>query len=125
MGYAVQSVGEPQIWNTTWTGFSSNPTAVVTYFLIGKMCTVIINSTGTGVSNATTKSMTVPFPAKNTQTFVGVLANVDNSTAATTLAGVNTTASSNVVSLIRTLASATWTASNNCLVRGTFTYEIE
>lgn len=110
-------------WTSTLTGFSVNPTGPVSrYILSGKLCTCYINFTGSvGTSNATTKTMTLPFAAANTstQTFVGH--GQDNGVAK--YVRFVTRVNSNIVDIFLSETSTTWTASGNCIFRGTLDYE--
>jgi len=109
-------------WSPSWTGFSSNPTvSVAEYSLIGDVCTVWLYA-GAGTSNATTKTVTLPFAAKYAN--IRSIESITNS--GTNAAGlVQTTANSNILTCYATAAGGAWTASGSATVfLGGFTYRI-
>ena len=109
-------------WSPSWTGFSSNPTvSVAEYSLIGDVCTVWLYA-GAGTSNATTKTVTLPFAAKYAN--IRSIESITNS--GTNAAGlVQTTANSNILTCYATVAGGAWTASGSATVfLGGFTYRI-
>lgn len=119
-------VGEVGSWITytpTLTGFSALPTLDRSmYFRIGKMVEVQIHSSASGTSNATTKTITLPFIASGAAQ-AGIVASTVNS-------GVNSTSPGSVISRVdsdiadvyRTVASLAWTASGNARFAFSFTY---
>ncbi len=111
-------------YSPTFSGFSADPTAVsARYFLEGKRCTVTIRATA-GTSNATTFTMTLPFAARGTEYYVGVVQ--DNSAFQSSSGRLTTAASSNVANIGKTLSSAGgFTASGTKMWYGTITYEIQ
>lgn len=110
-------------WSPTITGFSANPTGGVhRYSLNGKKCTVYTNFTGVGTSNATSKTITLPFAAANT-----VLQNVVNQGQDAGVGAyirITTRLNSNVADLYPSATTTSWTATGNCIFRFSFTYEI-
>lgn len=122
-------VGEVGSWipyTPTLTGFSANPTLDRSmYFRIGKMVEVQIHASASGTSNATTKTITLPFIASGASQ-AGIVASIVNS-------GVNSTSPGSVISRVdsdvadvyRTVASLAWTASGNARFGFSFTYVMQ
>lgn len=55
---------EFSVWNPTMTGWSSNPTGGIYYYCkIGKLVILNITQPNNGTSNATTCTLTLPFPS--------------------------------------------------------------
>jgi len=122
MAYYTQTVATGT-WSPSWTGFSSNPTvSYAKYSLIGDVCTVWLYASS-GTSNATTKTVTLPFAALDVNT--RSIQPITNSGA--NAAGlVSTTAGSNVLTCYATAAGGAWTASGSATVfLGGFTYIIQ
>jgi len=70
-------------WTPTFTGFSTNPTGVHRFSVIGDQCTVIIRHVGIGTSNATGFTVLAPIPCAtvtNLTISTGVLATDNNAT---------------------------------------------
>lgn len=123
MSIVTQSIGQYQSWTATFTGFSANPSSpTMRYSLNGKMCTVNIQ-TGTGTSNATTFTITLPFVAKTGALTKCPAITTDNGTVAS--GWVSTASGSNILTAYRTPATITWTASGNKALIAQFTYEID
>lgn len=109
-GYAIQEVGQPQDWTITWTGFSANPTSVTSkYTCVGKEVTIWIQATA-GTSNATTFTITLPFPADSTAAQPFVVRIADNSNFA--FGRLVTRAGSNIADVYPSASTTTWTAAN-------------
>jgi hypothetical protein len=98
-------------WTTyspTLTGWSVVPTGFTArYILNGKTCMVSFNSTGSGTSNATSTTMTLPFIAADTD-FSAFNYCIDNN--ALCYAAGLTTNGSNVINILKN-GGASWTAS--------------
>lgn len=115
-------VSQPNISTGSWTlvptGFSVNPTGVISeYTLVGPVCIATVSMPNNGTSNATTFTVTLPFVSKYTMYFIGE--GVDAG-AATTNMGVALTAGSNVATLTKNaMTGGGWTNSGN--KRGYFT----
>ena len=127
MGYSVQSIGKYTTYTPTYSGCSVDPTvAEARYTLNGKMCTVTIRNSAVGTSNATSKTITLPFAAADTGTQVGYIVCTDNNTNRHGI--IRTQVNSNVANLFLTNSTgvvlSAWTASGNWNCQFTFTYEI-
>lgn len=102
------------------TGYSANPATVnARYALLDKMCTVTYDS-GTGTSNATTTTITLPFQAKYLSRYV--IYGTNSGTAV--YAMLQTRSGSNIADLFLTAAGGAWTASGAKRGNFTITYEI-
>lgn len=112
-------------WTTyspTLTGWSVVPTGFTArYILNGKTCMVSFNSTGSGTSNATSITMTLPFVAATIDMSAFPYA-LDNGTACT--AGGITSAGSNVINILKN-GAASWTSSGSKRVFGIIIYQIQ
>lgn len=112
-------------WTTyspTLTGFSVVPTGFTArYILNGKTCMVSFRSTGSGTSNATSTTMTLPFIAADTD-FSAFNYCVDNN--ALCYAAGLTTNGSNVINILKN-GGTSWTASGNKRITGIIIYEIQ
>jgi hypothetical protein len=112
-------------WTTyspTLTGFSVKPTGFTArYILNGKTCMISFNSTGSGTSNATSITMTLPFVAASIDMSAFPYA-LDNGTVCT--AGGITTAGSNVINILKN-GAASWTSSGSKRVFGIIIYQIQ
>jgi hypothetical protein len=109
-------------WIITYTGFSVNPTSVVSrYMQIGKLCHFWINATA-GTSNSTSFTITLPVPASNSGIQTIKLRGTDN-TAVTTNCTLRTIAGSSTATLHPTEALGNWVASGSKNAVGQGTYE--
>lgn len=112
-------------WKTyspTLTGWSVVPTGFTArYILNGKTCMISFNSTGSGTSNATSITMTLPFVAASIDMSAFPYA-LDNGTACT--AGGITTAGSNVINILKN-GTTSWTSSGSKRVFGIIIYQIQ
>jgi hypothetical protein len=112
-GYVVlNEIGSWIPWATTQTGYSANPTIGDSkYFRVAKKCNFQYNETGNGTSNATTKTITLPFNSKNANGIAPIVL-TSSGAIATTPGTAQTRASSNVLDLFRTWANASgaWAA---------------
>lgn len=123
MGYSAISMGQDLSYAPTITGTASTPTMTMRYSLVGKLCVVTFTMT-TVVSNATSKTLTFPFPAaRNTVMLCGATQNAGTNDSVT--ARLDFAAGSNVVTITRGGNSAAWTASGNCFVYFTAAYIIQ
>lgn len=112
-------------WTVSYTGFSANPSSVTSrYFLIGKMCTVWLTA-GSGTSNATTFTITLPFAASAVtgQSFTVI---ITDSVGGTSSAGrLVTRVGSNVADVYKTVALGAFTNSGTKnVILGGLTFEI-
>lgn len=111
----VNEVGSWIPYTPVLAGWSSDPTIDRSvYFRVGKMVTVQIHTSANGTSNATTKTVTLPFIAAGPTQKGFTATNVNNGTTATTPGLTITRAGSNIMDVYRDLAAAVWTASGNC-----------
>lgn len=118
-------------YNPTYTGFSVDPTGVVTFGIVNKLC--IISSTMTaGTSNDTSFTMTVPLASGSLAgSHYGVpYQNVNNGTTETGRCGLALGASSSTLLVRRSTSAGTtfidagWTNTGNKSWWGYFTYYI-
>jgi len=58
-------------WTPTFGGFSTNPSGVCRYCIIGKLCHVVIHLTSSGTSNANTFTISLPVPCAQ-QTYTSI-----------------------------------------------------
>jgi hypothetical protein len=123
MSIVTQSIGQYQSWTPTFTGFSVDPTALeLRYSLNGKMCNVQVIA-GSGVSNATTFTMTLPFAAKTGSRARAFALATDSG--ANNSGWVSTRSGSNILDVFKTAATTTFTASGGKGVSFFLTYEID
>src|SRR5687768_7202753 len=105
----------------TFTGFSADPAGYTSRkFIVNKLCHY--HFVGTGTSNATTLTMTLPAVAKYLQSF---LIRITNNNGAYTTGLLLTAAGSNVATLYSSPAAAAWTASSTKGALFTITFEVE
>lgn len=123
MGHVAQSIGQWQAWIPTFGGFSADPTGVTARRSIdGSKCTIKLNSSNPGTSNATTFTFTLPFAAASTETFTCV--GMNNSTQQQ--CRIQTAANSNICTCYSSPGGAAWTASGSKMIYPAgFTYEIQ
>jgi hypothetical protein len=108
---------------TTHTGFSTDPTATMYYFLNGNMCTILYQPTINGTSNAATFTLTLPFNAHASMANLAVPVRVfDNGVAAT--GRVVFASGSNVLTIHPSITGTTWTASGTKAVSLAITFRI-
>lgn len=111
----------------TFTGFSgAGPTLDrAVYFRQGKMCEVQIHASGSGTSNATTKTITLPFTGSGAAQ-AGITSNsVNDGVNATTPGSVIVRANSNIADVYRSVASLAWTATGNARFHFNLNYIIQ
>lgn len=118
--------GFPQWFNYTpsWTGFSANPSGGAgQQFCISGHTVLVSTHTGTGTSNATTFTMSLPVTASSISGIAqrGALKGVDNGTAFTT-ATYEILSSGTVVTFYKDYSGSGWTASGGKLANGFITY---
>lgn len=123
-------IGEVGSWipyTPTLTGFSANQTIDrAAYFRVGKMVIVQIHASANGTSDATTKTITLPFNAAAGAVQLGLTTAIANSGTTATAPGiVATRVSSNIADVYRNLAAQTWTASGGARYSFTLNYVIE
>jgi hypothetical protein len=107
----------------TYTGFSVVPSGgAANYILVGKMCTVWIDPTVNGTTNATTLTLTLPFNAK--YLVGGNFAFVVNGASGNTAGMWLTAAGSNILTCYTTTLGTWLNAGGNKRVVGFITYEI-
>jgi hypothetical protein len=124
--HVVAEVGSWVPFTPVWTGVSADPTvAEAKYFRLGKQCTVKIRCSGNGTSNATTKTVTMPFNASTIAQFGLGHIIMNNTTTQTTPGFIITRANNNVLDLYRDSNSTAWTATGGFRFSFTATFEIE
>jgi hypothetical protein len=119
----VNQLGSWVNYTPVWGGFSADPTILrAVYFRIGKMCTVHVNTSG-GTSNATTLTVTLPFPAKYNNPQAALC--VNNGSTVVPWGRIDPVASSSVANGYITSGAGAWTASGAKRISFMITYEIE
>jgi hypothetical protein len=110
-------------WTPTWGGFSSALTGgAATYVKIGKMVFCNVNGFSAGTSNATTKTITLPFASKNSAVMAGMGHCMDNGAFQNNPMRIDTSASSTTANLYKDLNADAWTASGSCVADFAFWY---
>lgn len=115
--YTAANLIQRPIYETRWlsyapvyTGFSSNPTATFAYKVKSDYFTLAFLTSGTGTSNATGFTQTIPFTAKYTKETGAVVYVADNSANPSTPGHIKLQASNTMV-YYKTFYSGVWTAS--------------
>jgi hypothetical protein len=108
-GYKIlDEIGSWISWTPTLTGYSSLPTlGLASYFREGKEVTVIFHYTANGNSNATTKTITLPFAAITAFCIAPMLYQSAGS-AAGVWGLIQTRAASNIADLYTTIVFGAW-----------------
>jgi hypothetical protein len=105
----------------TITGFSVNPTGETSkYSIDGNKCTVIQQFTINGTSNATTKTITLPFNAATADSYPIIIQ--DNTGRATGM--IILRAGFNIADVYRDVIATSWATSGNCKWSIHITYEV-
>lgn len=123
--YQANPQGYPGWFNytPTWTGFSSNPTPVVSRFsIIGREVQVLIHCNGAGTSNSTSTAITLPTNAAQT-VFAGFINNFDNGGHLANPGVATANAGTSTLNLYTTTSQNGWTASGGKAVTFSLTYE--
>jgi hypothetical protein len=122
----VNEVGSWIPYVPVFSGFSADPTVSrAAYFRVGKNVTVHFYNSAVGTSNATTKTITLPFIADSLSVVAGsTLSMTNNSVASATMGIVITRASSNIADVYTTALGAAWTASGTARFSFNLTYKI-
>lgn len=111
-------------WVPTYGGFSAAPSGgIFNYIKVGKMVTVWGSGSSAGTSNATTKTITLPFAALRGDDPVGMGLAFDNGAFKTNPCRIDLSASSATATVYLDLAGTGWTASGGCTFYFSFTYE--
>jgi hypothetical protein len=106
----VNEIGSWIAYTPVWTGFSADPTLLYSsYFREGKKCNIIITTSSSGTSNATTMTATLPFNAVAASINLCII--VNNGTAAAGQA--RTGAGTNVLTFYATAALGAFTGSGS------------
>ena len=109
-------------WTPTFTGFSVAPGSVVARFTrIGKLVNASM-TTGTGTSNATFFTVTLPVAAATTGG-IGYGFGVDNGGGLTSPCAVQTQGASATANVYRDFSGAAWTGSSTKYCQFSITYE--
>lgn len=121
----IQEVGSWIPYTPVLAGWISDPTFDRTmYFRVGNDITVAIHSTANGTSNATTKTITLPFVADSVGSQVGVSGpNINNNVVDTTHGMIITRSGSNIADLYRNTSQTAWTNTSGCRINFVFTYK--
>ena len=118
---------EEGVWTPSFTGFSANPTCTGSYTRIGNICIALYQQTASGTSNATTKTITLPFTAANTGVQNLLIGIVNNGTFSDSPGRIATRSNSNIADVYRVISNGTaWTNTGTCgFANFVFTYEIQ
>jgi len=103
---------------STIVGWSSFTTKIIKYRLIGKQLFCIFYLDGT--SNSATTTFTLPNNSLTYNELAGRFVNNGALTAGYTRMNI----SSNIITLLSSISSTTWTASGNKVITGQFFYDI-
>jgi uncharacterized protein YjbI with pentapeptide repeats len=109
-------------YTPTWTGFSAAPTGGLRYKQVGKTVFVRSAITGSGTSNATGLTFTLPVAAQSTQVGQSYGLGIDNGVTVTTPCRIDLS-STTVATAYTTPAAAGWTAAGAKAIHFSFTYE--
>lgn len=123
--YAANPQGYPGFFTftPTYTGFSADPTMVCTFYVVGNRCTAIYGFSSVGTSNATSLTMTLPFPAVNTQAVTVLGRSYDNGAEQTAGQGTIGTGTPTVLTCYKGASGLAWTGSGNKFWEGQVTYK--
>jgi hypothetical protein len=120
----INEIGSWVNYTPVWSGFSSDPTVGrAVYFRVGKMCTVHLNATANGTSNATSMTVTLPFASKFHNPQPALV--VNNGATGTSFGRVDPLTSSSVANCYTSAGAAAWTASGGKRISFCITYEVE
>lgn len=100
-------------WTPTLVGFSTPPTGVYRYSLVGKMCTIFVKQSTNGTSNSTAFTISLPFPAATVSgmSWDTVIQTVNNGTSGIGWASISS--GGTVVNLYSDAGGSGWAASGN------------
>jgi hypothetical protein len=110
-------------WSPTLAGFSPNPTFVSRYSINGNTCSIMMDNTNTGTSNAVTKTFTLPVvPLRSIAAITG--GGKDNGGLLAAPIQVSLSAGNATVSVYKSFYQVAWTGSGDCNYQVTpFSYE--
>ncbi len=112
-------------WTPTWGGFSSPPAGGGAFFVrVGKLVLAYLNGWSAGTSNATTKTVTLPFTSARAVVMAGMGHAMDNSAFLVDPCRFDTRAGSAVCDVYKNLNADAWTASGACVVDFAIVYEM-
>lgn len=95
----------------TWTGFSVAPVGTIRYSIVGQQC-FILSDDREGTSNATTLTFTIPVTVANNNQSNTLFSSKDNGAPTAAQPGqLVTTATSNAISIFRSIYQTAWTNS--------------
>lgn len=114
---------EEGTWTPTWGGFSSDPTSgAARYEKVGRIVKASLNGWNSGTSNATTKTITLPFTAGAADVMAGVGHPLDNGAFSNNPCRFDTRSASAVCDVYKNLNADNWTASGSCVFDFTIIY---
>jgi len=114
--------GQWQPFNTTFTGFSVDPTITSQRFMQVGSTVTIMTEQGTGTSNATGFTMTAPIKSKQ-QSRQSLAVLTDNGSEAYGAGSIRTTSSSTTLTLSTAAGESSWTGSSTKRAFFTMSYE--
>ncbi len=110
-------------WTPTFGGFSSAPSGgSATYVKVGKIVMCSVNGWASGTSNATTKTITLPFASEYATVMSGVGHGMDNTAFLNDPCRIDTRAGSTTADVYKNLNADAWTNSGACTFDFTITY---
>lgn len=118
----VNEIGSWIPYTPVWTGFSADPTLLYAgYFRQGKQCHVVISTSASGTSNATTMTVTVPFTSAFATLNPALITNAGTAALGRAHGGAGT----NIVTFFATAAAGAFTNSGNKQGNINFSYAIQ
>lgn len=122
-GFRFKPVQSRGIWTPAFTGFSTAPSGgSASYVKQGRMVFCRLTGFTAGTSNATTKTVTLPFAAMSSG-FSAMGRCSDSGVAQNNPCRIDLAAASAIATLYKDLAADAWTASGSCLFEFAFAYE--
>lgn len=101
-------------YTPSFTGFSSNPTMIARFSILGNMCTFYHVTTVDGTSNATTKTITLPVASLNFMEVGALIAAKDNGSYPTSPGHYKMANGSATANVYKGLVEVAWTSSGSC-----------
>lgn len=111
-------------WTPTLAGWSANPTFVVAYKVIREQAFWQVTTTGTGTSNATTSTLTLPFTALNSSLVYWSKAGRGQDNGAEIDASSRVNANTNVLDFYKGPGNTAFTASGTKFFNGQGSYRL-
>ncbi len=114
---------EEGTWTPAWGGFSADPTGGVAKFVkVGRLVKASLNAWAAGTSNATTKTISLPFASESADVMAGMGHAFDNGAFSNNPCRIDTRGASVTADVYRDLNVTAWTASGSCVFDFTIVY---